>query len=162
MPKITFMGAGSSVFAKNILGDAMLVPVLHDAHIALYDIDGERLNDSKLMLDNVNANINEDRATVTAHLGVENRRAALDGADFVVNAIQVGGYKPSTAIDFEVPKKHGLRQTIADTLGIGGIFRTLRTLPVMLRRSWGTQQDRYGPGTVNVWLKISPGRMSPE
>ena len=132
MPNITFMGAGSSVFAKNILGDAMLTGALRAARIALYDIDGERLNDSKLMLDNINANINKGRATISAHLGVANRRAALDGADFVVNAIQVGGYKPSTVIDFEVPKKYGLRQTIADTLGIGGIFRTLRTLPVML------------------------------
>jgi len=131
MAKITFMGAGSSVFAKNILGDAMLVPALNDAHIALYDIDAARLKESQLMLDVLNKNINQGRATITAHLGEKNRKAALKGSNYVVNAIQVGGYKPSTVIDFEVPKKYGLRQTIADTLGIGGIFRTLRTLPVM-------------------------------
>jgi alpha-galactosidase len=105
---------------------------LRDAHIALYDIDGGRLEDSKLMLDNLNRNVNGDKATITAHLGVENRKAALSGADYVVNAIQVGGYEPSTVIDFEIPKKYGLRQTIADTLGIGGIFRSLRTIPVVL------------------------------
>ncbi len=132
MAKITFMGAGSTVFVRNILGDAMLTPALHDAHIALYDIDGERLNESKLMLDTLNANINQNRATITTHLGVENRRKALSGADYVINAIQVGGYEPSTVIDFEIPKKYGLRQTIGDTLGIGGIFRGLRTIPVML------------------------------
>ena len=132
MAKITFMGAGSAVFAKSILGDSMFSPALHDAHIALYDIDADRLNDSKMMLDNLNANINEGRATVTVHLGVENRREALSGAGYVVNAIQVGGYEPATVIDFEIPKKYGLRQTIADTLGIGGIFRALRTIPVVL------------------------------
>lgn len=131
MAKITFLGAGSSVFAKNILGDSMLSPALHDAHIALYDINSERLADSKLMLETLNRNINAGRATITTHLGDKNRKAALKGASYVVNAIQVGGYKPSTVIDFEIPKKYGLRQTIADTLGIGGIFRTLRTLPVM-------------------------------
>jgi alpha-galactosidase len=132
MAKITFMGAGSTVFAKNVLGDVMLTPSLRDGHIALYDIDGERLSDSKTMLDILNENVNEGRATITAHLGVENRRTALAGADYVVNAIQVGGYEPSTVIDFEIPKKYGLRQTIADTLGVGGIFRGLRTIPVVL------------------------------
>lgn len=132
MPKITFMGAGSTVFAKNILGDCMCSEVLRDSHLALYDIDATRLRESKQMLDALNANLNKKRARITAHLGVRSRRAALRDADFVVNAIQVGGYEPSTVIDFEIPKKYGLRQTIADTLGIGGIFRTLRTLPVML------------------------------
>jgi len=132
MAKITFMGAGSTIFAKNILGDSMLTPALEDSHIALYDIDGGRLGESKMMLDNLNRNINAGRATITAHLGVKNRKAALKGADYVVNAIQVGGYEPSTVIDFEIPKKYGLRQTIGDTLGIGGIFRALRTIPVVL------------------------------
>lgn len=132
MPKITFMGAGSTVFAKNVLGDCMMTPALQDSHIALYDIDGERLAESKLMLDNLNAGVNAGRAAITAHLGVKNRREALRGADYVVNAIQVGGYDPGTVIDFEIPKKYGLRQTIADTLGIGGIFRSLRTIPVVL------------------------------
>lgn len=132
MPKITFMGAGSTVFAKNVLGDCMLRDSLCRSEIALYDIDATRLAESKQMLDNLNASINQNRAKITGHLGVENRREALRSADFVVNAIQVGGYEPSTVIDFEIPKKYGLRQTIADTLGIGGIFRALRTIPVML------------------------------
>jgi alpha-galactosidase len=132
MAKITFMGAGSTVFAKNILGDSLMTPALRDAHIALYEIDGDRLRESKSVIDTLNVNINESRATVTAHLGVANRRKALADADFVVNAIQVGGYKPSTVIDFEIPKKFGLKQTIGDTLGIGGIFRAMRTIPVVL------------------------------
>jgi alpha-galactosidase len=132
MPKITFMGAGSTVFAKSVLGDCLLTPALQDAHIALYDIDPERLGESKMMLDTLNANINQDRAKITAHHDVSNRREALRDADYVVNAIQVGGYEPSTVIDFEIPKKYGLLQTIGDTLGIGGIFRALRTIPVML------------------------------
>ncbi|MCD4824652.1 MAG: alpha-glucosidase/alpha-galactosidase, partial [Phycisphaerae bacterium] len=132
MPKITFMGAGSTVFAKNALGDAMLTPSLRDSHIALYDIDAQRLDDSKKMLGNLNTSINEGRATITAHLGAENRKDALRDANYVINAIQVGRYEPSTVIDFEIPKKYGLRQTIADTLGVGGIFRALRTIPVML------------------------------
>jgi alpha-galactosidase len=140
MTKITFMGAGSSVFAKNILGDAMLTEALCDAHIALYDIDATRLKESKLMLDNLNANVNNNRATITAHLGPQNRKQALKDASFVVDAIQVGGYKPSTVIDFEIPKKYGLRQTIADTLGIGGIFRSLRTIPVLLDFARDMQQ----------------------
>jgi len=132
MAKITFIGAGSSVFAKNVLGDAMLMPSLHDAHIALYDIDAQRLEDSRLLIETINRNCNQGRATISAHLGVEQRRDALRDADYVVNAVQVGGYEPCTVTDFEIPKKFGLRQTIADTLGIGGIFRTLRTVPVLL------------------------------
>lgn len=132
MPKITFMGAGSTVFAKNILGDCLLSPALHDIDIALYDIDEQRLDDSRMMMESLNANINQNRASIQAYLGEEQRQGALRNADYVVNAIQVGGYKPSTVIDFEIPKKYGLRQTIADTLGIGGIFRSLRTIPVML------------------------------
>jgi len=132
MAKIAFMGAGSTVFAKAVLGDCLLAEPLRDSHIALYDIDGARLRESKLMLDNLNRNINGGRARITAHLGVRSRKAALRGADYVVNAIQVGGYEPSTVIDFEVPKRYGLLQTIGDTLGIGGIFRSLRTIPVVL------------------------------
>ena len=131
MGKITFMGAGSTVFAKNVLGDSMLTEALRDFEIALYDIDGERLEESYTMVTLLNKNINENRAKITKYLGVENRKDALRGADFVVNAIQVGGYEPSTVIDFEIPKKYGLRQTISDTLGIGGIFRALRTIPVL-------------------------------
>lgn len=131
MPKITFMGAGSTVFVKNTIGDCMLTPSLTDAHYALYDIDGTRLRESKRIIQTMNRSLNKGRAHVTAHLGVKNRRAALRGADYVVNAIQVGGYEPSTVIDFEIPKRYGLRQTIGDTLGIGGIFRALRTIPVL-------------------------------
>lgn len=132
MPKICFMGAGSSVFVRNIIGDVMLTESLRDSTIALYDIDGVRLRESKKMLDTLNANINKGRAKISTHLGVKNRKAALKGSDFVVNAIQVGGYEPCTVTDFEIPKKFGLRQTIADTIGIGGIMRGLRTIPVML------------------------------
>ena len=131
MTKITFMGAGSTVFAKNIIGDCFLTDCLHDCNVALYDIDPERLHESKLMLENLNANINDNRATITTHLGAKQRKAALKDADFVINAIQVGGYEPSTVADFEIPKKYGLRQTIGDTLGIGGIFRGLRTIHVL-------------------------------
>ncbi len=131
MVKITFMGAGSTVFAKNVLGDSMCSEALRDAEICLYDIDGDRLKESQLMLEAINRNINSERAKIKTYLGVENRKEALRGANFVVNAIQVGGYDPCTIIDFEIPKKFGLRQTIADTLGIGGIMRTLRTIPVM-------------------------------
>ena len=129
--KITFMGAGSTVFAKNVLGDCMLTPALQESEICLYDINGGRLKESSLMLNAINRNCNENRAVIREYLGVENRKEALRGADFVINAIQVGGYDPCTIIDFEVPKKYGLRQTIGDTLGIGGIMRALRTIPVM-------------------------------
>ncbi|MBQ9543831.1 MAG: alpha-glucosidase/alpha-galactosidase [Clostridia bacterium] len=129
--KITFMGAGSTVFAKNVLGDVMNTESLRESEIALYDIDPKRLAESKLLIEAINARINEGRAKISCFCGVENRREALKGADFVVNAIQVGGYDPCTIIDFEIPKKYGLRQTIADTLGIGGIMRALRTIPVL-------------------------------
>ena len=131
MGKITFMGAGSTVFAKNVIGDSMLTPALRDFEFALYDIDAERLEESYIMVTALNKNINEGRAKITKYLGIPNRKDALRGADFVVDAIQVGGYDPCTIIDFEIPKKYGLRQTIADTLGIGGIFRALRTIPVL-------------------------------
>lgn len=129
--KITFIGAGSTVFAKNVLGDVLATRSISDTEIALYDIDAQRLDESYKMLTNINVNINAGRARIEKYVGVEQRRAALNKADFVINAIQVGGYKPSTLIDFDIPKKFGLRQTIADTLGIGGLFRALRTLPVM-------------------------------
>lgn len=132
MAKITFMGAGSTVFVKNVIGDSLLTPCLQDADIALYDIDATRLKESQMMLQTLNKNINQGRAKIKGYLGKANMKAALTGADFVVNAIQVGGYDPATIIDFEIPKKYGLRQTIADTLGIGGIFRALRTVPVVL------------------------------
>ena len=128
MMKVTFMGAGSTVFSKNVLGDTMLCPAFHDMEIALYDIDEKRLEESYLLISKMNENINEGRATVKKYLGVEQRKEALRNANFVVDAIQVGLYDPCTIIDFEIPKKYGLRQTIGDTLGIGGIFRALRTI----------------------------------
>lgn len=129
MSKITFLGAGSTIFAKNVLGDCMLTKSLQDFEYALFDIDPVRLKDSSMMLESINRNVNGGRAKVVAYA---DRREALDGATFVVNAVQVGGYEPSTVIDFEIPKRYGLRQTIGDTLGIGGIFRALRTIPVVL------------------------------
>jgi alpha-galactosidase len=147
MAKITFMGAGSTIFAKNVLGDCMLRDSLRQSHIALYDIDAKRMRESKRMLDTLNRNINQGRARIATHLGLDKRKAALKGADYVVNAIQVGGYDPCTIIDFEVPKRYGLRQTIADTLGIGGIFRGLRTLPIML--DFAHEMEAVCP---NAWL----------
>lgn len=128
--KITFMGAGSTVFARNVIGDCMCTPALRDSIFALYDIDAQRLEESRTILEAMRKT-KGGYGKIECYAGVENRKAALKGADFVVNAIQVGLYDPCTIIDFEVPKKYGLRQTIADTLGIGGIMRALRTIPVL-------------------------------
>lgn len=125
------MGAGSTVFVKNVLGDTLLTDALNDCEIALYDIDAHRLEESYLVVKALNKKYNADKATIKKYLGVSERKAALKGARFVINAIQVGLYDPCTIIDFEVPKKYGLRQTIGDTLGIGGIFRGLRTIHVL-------------------------------
>ncbi|MBO2516165.1 MAG: alpha-glucosidase/alpha-galactosidase [Clostridiales bacterium] len=128
--KITMMGAGSTVFARNVIGDCMCSEALRDSEFALYDIDAERLRESGTILEAMRR-AKGGYGRITTYLGVEKRKDALRNADFVVNAIQVGLYDPCTIIDFEVPKKYGLRQTIADTLGIGGIMRALRTIPVM-------------------------------
>jgi alpha-galactosidase len=128
LSKITFIGAGSTVFAKNVLGDVMLTPSLQGFEIALYDIDPVRLQDSENMLNNIKRT---SGSTCSIH-AYSNRKDALRGAEYVINAIQVGGYDPCTITDFEIPKKYGLSQTIADTIGIGGVFRSLRTIPVML------------------------------
>lgn len=128
MPKIAMIGAGSTVFAKALLGDILSFPELADSEIALMDIDAERLRTSEIVAKKVSDAVGA-RARVAA---TTDRRQAVQGADYVINMIQVGGYEPSTVIDFEVPKKYGLRHTIADTMGIGGIFRTLRTAPVLL------------------------------
>ena len=129
--KLTFMGAGSTVFSKNVIGDTMLCDAFHDMEIALYDIDSHRLEESYLLITMLNNAINGGKAKIKKYLCVEKRKDALRGADFVVDAIQVGLYDPCTIIDFEIPKKYGLRQTIGDTLGIGGIFRALRTIHVL-------------------------------
>ncbi len=129
--KITFMGAGSTVFVKNIMGDIFLSEPIRECEIALYDIDKTRLEESKIVVDALNNKYNEGRAKIGTYLGVGQRKDALRGASFVIDAIQVGLYDPCTIIDFEIPKKYGLRQTIGDTLGIGGIFRGLRTIHVL-------------------------------
>jgi alpha-galactosidase len=127
MTKIAFIGAGSVVFTRNLLGDILWFPELHDVEIALHDIDADRLSTAEAIA-RLTA---EDRGAspkITAHL---ERREAIDGADFVLNMVQIGGHE-ATLKDFEIPARYGLRQTIADTLGIGGIFRTLRTADHML------------------------------
>jgi alpha-galactosidase len=127
MTRIAFVGAGSVEFTRDLLGDILSFPELADATIALHDIDPERLATGEAMARWTNQALGA-HATIEAHL---DRRAALEGCDHVINMVQVGGHE-ATLIDFEIPKRHGLRQTIGDTLGIGGIFRSLRTIPVML------------------------------
>ncbi len=130
--KITFIGAGSTVFCKNVLGDVLLTPALNkNLEIALYDIDESRLEESFIVIDKINRKYNNGDAKISKFLGVGNRKEALKGSKFIVNAIQVGGYEPCTVIDFEIPRKYGLKQTIGDTLGVGGIFRGLRTIKVI-------------------------------
>lgn len=124
-PKITFIGAGSSVFMKNIVGDVLYRPALTGARIALMDINEQRLEESAIIAGKLISTLGVP-ATVETFTG---QREALEGADFVVVCFQIGGYDPCTITDFEVPKQYGLRQTIADTLGIGGIMRGLRTVP---------------------------------
>jgi alpha-galactosidase len=128
MAKIAFIGAGSVVFSENLLGDVLSFPELGESHIALMDIDEARLSTAERMAKKVGQALGAN-PKVTAHL---NRREALEGADYIINSIQVGGFEPATMLDFEIPKKYGLRQSIGDTLGIGGIMRGLRTIPVLL------------------------------
>ncbi|WFE75642.1 alpha-glucosidase/alpha-galactosidase [Roseinatronobacter sp. S2] len=155
MTKIAFIGAGSTVFMKNLIGDALLRPALASAEIALMDIDQARLDESALVARKLVASLGAG-ARVSA---TTDRRAALDGADFVIVAFQIGGYKPCTVTDFEIPKAYGLRQTIADTLGVGGIMRGLRTVPHL----WAIAQDMralcpdalllnyVNPMAINTW-----------
>jgi len=128
--KITFLGAGSTVFARNVIGDCMCTESLRDSEFALYDIDEKRLEQSRVILEGIRKQTG-GFGKIACFAGAAQRKEALKGARFVINAIQVGGYDPCTIIDFEIPKKYGLRQTIGDTLGIGGIMRALRTIPVM-------------------------------
>jgi alpha-galactosidase len=129
MPKIAFVGAGSAVFTRNLVGDILSLPELRDdTTLALMDIDAERLRTAEIVTSRlIDAHGAGARATAT-----QDRREALDGADYVVTSFQVGGYRPATVIDFEIPKRYGLRQTIGDTVGIGGIMRGLRTIPALL------------------------------
>ncbi|HRQ36347.1 MAG TPA: alpha-glucosidase/alpha-galactosidase [Chloroflexota bacterium] len=155
MPKITFLGAGSTVFTKNLLGDILSFPELAESHIVLHDIDEGRMRTSEIVAHKVAQAVNA-RPTVTTTL---DRRAALDGADYAIGMIQVAGYKPGTVIDFEIPKKYGLRQTIADTLGIGGIMRGLRTIPVLLEMCADMEElcpdvtflNYVNPMAMNCW-----------
>jgi alpha-galactosidase len=146
MLKIAFLGAGSTVFVRNVLGDCMSSEALCDCEIALYDIDAQRLKESGQILAAINKG-KGGRAKITGYCGLENLKKALAGASFAVNAIQVGGYDPATIADFDIPKKYGLRQTIGDTLGIGGIMRALRTIPVM--EQFARVMERACP---DVWL----------
>ncbi len=131
--KLAFIGAGSTIFMKNIVGDMLHFPALANAQISLMDIDTNRLAESELVVRKMIQTMGS-AATVEA---TTDRARALDGADFVVTAFQIGGYRPSTVIDFDIPKQYGLRQTIADTLGIGGIMRGLRTVPHL----WAVAED---------------------
>ncbi|MFK7801573.1 MAG: alpha-glucosidase/alpha-galactosidase [Anaerolineae bacterium] len=128
MAKIVFIGAGSTVFAKNLMVDILTYPVLQESELVLHDIDEERLKTSVVVAHKVAETLSA-KPKITSTL---NRRKALEGANYVITMIQVAGYKPGTVIDFEIPRKYGLTQTIADTLGIGGIMRSLRTIPVLL------------------------------
>ena len=128
MTKVCFVGAGSTVFAKSLLGDILSFPELAGSSISLHDIDAERLSTSALVAHRI-AETLDVAPTIEAST---DRRQALEGADYVITMFQVGGYEPATVTDFEIPKRYGLRQTIADTLGIGGIMRGLRTIPVLV------------------------------
>ena len=128
MARVVFVGAGSTVFARNLMGDILSWPELASSTIVLHDIDEQRLRTSEI----VGRKIVDTLGVPATIEATTDRRRALAGADYVITMFQVGGYRPSTVIDFEIPKKYGLQQTIADTLGIGGIMRGLRTIPVLL------------------------------
>lgn len=154
-PRIAFIGAGSTVFMKNIIGDVLQRPALAAAHVALMDINEERLKESEVVFQKLVSSLGAS-ATHSLHT---DRRSALEGADFVVVAFQIGGFEPCTVTDFEIPKKFGLRQTIADTLGVGGIMRGLRTVPHL----WAICEDMLevcpdalmlqyvNPMAINTW-----------
>jgi alpha-galactosidase len=155
MPKITFIGAGSTVFARNLLGDILSYPALANSTISLHDIDEERLSTTKLVAERLAGALGA-RPTIEVCL---DRREALDGADYAISMFQVAGYKPGTVVDFEIPKKYGLTQTIADTLGIGGIMRGLRTVPVFLDMCADMEElcpdvtflNYVNPMAINTW-----------
>jgi len=154
-PKIAIIGAGSTIFMKNIVGDVLHFPALDGARFALMDIDERRLEESTLVARKLIA-ASRQSASVEA---TTDRRRALADADFVVTAFQIGGYRPSTVIDFEIPRAHGLQQTIGDTLGVGGIMRALRTVPHL----WAVAADMaelcpgalllqyVNPMAINTW-----------
>jgi len=155
MPKIVFLGAGSTVFAKSLLGDILSFPELSNATIVLHDINNQRLQTSETVAKKIAQALGVN-PTIVSTL---DRREALDGADYAIGMFQVAGYKPGTIVDFEIPKKYGLRQTIADTLGIGGIMRGLRTIPVMLEMTHDMEElcpdvtflQYVNPMAMNTW-----------
>jgi len=155
MTKITLIGAGSTVFAKNLLGDILSTPELQSVTISLFDVDAQRLALSERVAENMTAMLGI-RPAIEATL---DRERALDGADYAINMIQVGGYDPATITDFELPKRFGLRQTIGDTLGIGGIMRGLRTAPVLLEMAHEMERlcpdvlhlNYVNPMAINCW-----------
>ncbi len=162
MPKITFVGAGSTVFAKNLMGDILSFPELAGSTLTLFDINPDRLSTSEIVAHKVAGALGAKPKIETT----TDRRAALDGADYAISMIQVAGYKPGTVIDFEIPKRYGLRATIADTLGVGGIMRGLRTIPVMLELCGDMQElcpdvtflNYVNPMAMITWaiLKATP------
>lgn len=155
MPKISFLGAGSTVFAQNLLGDILSYPELASSTISLHDINPERLRTTEIVAQRT-ARVLGANPTIETTL---DRRRSLDGADYAISMFQIAGYKPGTVVDFEVPKKYGLRQTIADTLGIGGIMRALRTIPVLLEVCHDMEQlcpsatllNYVNPMAMNTW-----------
>jgi alpha-galactosidase len=162
-PRIAFIGAGSTVFAKNLIGDILSHPELATARLALFDIDPERLAATEAVARRIAAGLGAGAAIE----GTTDRARALDGADYAFNMIQVGGYRPCTVTDFEIPKRHGLEQTIGDTLGIGGIMRALRTIPVLLdicrdmeRRCPDVLHLNYtNPMAMNCWAIARASRI---
>ena len=163
MPKISFIGAGSTVFAKNLLGDILSFPELHEAEISLFDIDAERLQTSEVVARKVAETLDASPRIETT----TDSERSLDGADYAICMIQVGGYRPGTVTDFEVPKRYGLRQTIADTLGIGGIMRGLRTIPVLLEMASDMERlcpdvtflNYVNPMAMNCWALARASRI---
>lgn len=155
MTKIAFIGAGSTVFMKNLIGDALQMPALAASTVSLMDIDRKRLEESELVARKMVASLGV-AAQVETHT---DQRRAIDGADFVIVAFQIGGYRPCTVTDFDVPKRYGLRQTIADTLGVGGIMRALRTVPHLWKLAGdmaavcpGAIMLQYvNPMAINTW-----------
>lgn len=141
-PVIVFVGAGSVVFTRELLFDILAMPELADARLRLYDIDAERLDTARLMAARVAEQLGA-HPEITTHTDLD---SAVDGADFVINAVAVGGHA-ATLTDFEVPAQFGLRQTIGDTLGVGGIFRALRTFPVLDQIA-----TAMGKGCPDAWL----------
>ena len=156
MPKITFIGAGSTVFAKNLLGDILSFPELQGSHIALMDVNPERLHTSEIVARKVAETTGATEATISTSMDL---RSALKDSDYVLCMIQVGGYRPATVTDFEIPKKYGLEQTIGDTLGIGGIMRGLRTIPILAEIAkmmeevcpTATLLQYANPMAINMW-----------